>query len=194
VRTTQDGAAAVEPLSQHVAHTVETVASVRTKVQGQITRQQRAIDVFTSALGRPRTLYIIVGIVGAWCAANALMARPLDAPPFFWLQGGMGLSAMLMATVILITQNRQTREAEQRSQLELQVNLLIEKKVAKLIDLMEELRRDLPNVQNRVDRTAEAMTETVDAVAVLSVLEQTIDDPSDRKDKGPGVGTEPPEG
>lgn len=167
-----------DPLSQHVAHTVETVASVHSRVQGQVTRHQRAIEVFTTALGRPRTLYIIIGIVGAWCVGNSLLASPIDRPPFFWLQGSMGLSAILMATVILITQNRQTREAEQRAQLDLQVNLLVEKKVAKLIDLIEELRRDLPNVKNRVDEAANAMTETVDAVAVLSALEQTIDDPA----------------
>ena len=170
-----------DPLSQHVAHTVETVASVHTRVQRQATRHQRAIDLFTAALGRPRTLYIIIAIVGGWCAGNALAIFPIDPPPFFWLQGGMGLSAILMATVILITQNRQTREAEQRAQLDLQVNLLVEKKVAKLIDLLEELRRDLPNVKNRVDQAANAMTETVDAVAVLSALEQTIDDPGGPK-------------
>jgi len=176
-----DHVAAADPLSQHVAHTVETVASVHSRVAGHVTRHQRAIDVFTAALGRPRTLYIIIGLVGGWCLGNSLLASPIDRPPFFWLQGSMGLSAILMATVILITQNRQTREAEQRAQLDLQVNLLVEKKVAKLIDLLEELRRDLPNVKNRVDEAAKAMTETVDAVAVLSALEQTIDDPAHPK-------------
>jgi uncharacterized membrane protein len=181
--TTSEGdhPAPADPLSQHVARTVETVASVQSRVQGQVTRHQRAIDILTTALGRPRTLYLIIGMVGGWCVANALLASPIDPPPFFWLQGSMGLSAILMATVILITQNRQTREAEQRAQLDLQVNLLVEKKVAKLIELIEELRRDLPNVKNRVDEAAKAMTETVDAVAVLSALEQTIDDPGGPK-------------
>jgi uncharacterized membrane protein len=181
VTAERDRAAPPDPLSQHVAHTVETVASVQSRVQRQVTRHQRAIDVLTTALGRPRTLYVIIGLVGGWCAGNALRASPIDPPPFFWLQGSMGLSAILLATMILITQNRQTREAEQRAQLDLQVNLLVEKKVAKLIDLIEELRRDLPNVKNRVDEAANAMTETVDAVAVLSALEQSLDDPASSK-------------
>jgi uncharacterized membrane protein len=185
VTTESDPQGSGDPLAQHVAHTVETVASVHSRVAGQVTRHQRAIDVFTAALGRPRTLYIIIVIVGGWCGGNTLLASRIDPPPFFWLQGCMGLSAILMATVILITQNRQTREAEQRAQLHLQVNLLVEKKVAKLIDLLEELRRDLPNVKNRVDESAKAMTETVDAVAVLSALEQTIDDSASQK-PGPG--------
>ena len=77
-----------------------------------------------------------------------------------------------MTTMVLITQNRQTHDAEQRAQLDLQINLLAEQKVAKLIALLEELRRDLPIVQDRVDRAAEAMTEPVDPHAVLSALQE----------------------
>ena len=75
---------------------------------------------------------------------------------------------MLTATLILITQNRQTQEAEQRSQLDLQVNLVAEQKIAKVIELLEELRRDLPTVRDRVDTKADAMARSVDAGAVLT--------------------------
>ncbi len=64
--------------------------------------------------------------------------------------------------MVLNTQNRQGRHAEQRSHLDLQVNLLAEQKIAKLIALVEELRRDLPQVRDRVDHVAEAMKESVD--------------------------------
>jgi uncharacterized membrane protein len=169
-----------EPLAEHVAQTVDRVASIRVRAEKQITRHQRAIELVTAALGRPRTLYVIIVIVAVWCVANALSDRPRDPPPFFWLQGTIGLAALIMATLILITQNRQTREAEQRAQLDLQVNLLTEQKVAKAIELLEELRRDLPNVVNRVDLEAEALTKTVDPAAVLSALEQTLEVGSDR--------------
>jgi uncharacterized membrane protein len=168
----------MSPMSEHVAQTVETVATMRARAQSQVTRHQRAVETFTAAFGRPRTLYLIAVIVAGWCAWNGLGPQPIDPPPFFWLQGGVGLSAVMIATLILITQNRQSREAEQRSQLDLQVNLLAEQKIAKVIDLMEELRRDLPNVKNRVDLAAEAMTQSVDAGAVLSALEQTLETPS----------------
>lgn len=42
------------------------------------------------------------------------------------------------------------------------MTLLVEQKVTKVIALIEELRRDLPSVQNRVDSQAEAMQEVVD--------------------------------
>jgi uncharacterized membrane protein len=77
-----------------------------------------------------------------------------------------------MTTLVLITANRQTRNAEERSHLDLQVNLLAEHKVAKLIGLVEELRRDLPMVRNRVDREADVMQEAVDPHAMLDALER----------------------
>ena len=170
---------AQDELSEHVAHTVQTVASLRSRAQGRVSRQQRAVEVFTAALGRPRTLSAILALVVAWVGLNLTLPRPPDPPPFFWLQGAVGLAAMLTATLILITQNRQTQEAEERSQLDLQVNLVAEQKIAKVIELLEELRRDLPTVRDRVDPKAEAMTRSVDAGAVLAALEQTLETPGD---------------
>ncbi len=166
-----------EELSEHVAHTIQTVASLRSRAQEGVSRHQRAVELFTAALGRPRTLYAILLVVVAWTGLNLALPAPIDPPPFFWLQGSFGLAAMLTATLILITQNRQTQEAEQRSQLDLQINLVAEQKITKVIELLEELRRDLPTVRDRVDAKADAMTQAVDATAVLAALEETIDGP-----------------
>ena len=43
---------------------------------------------------------------------------------------------------------------------ELAENLLAEQKIAKLIALMEELRRDIPTVKDRFDPEAEAMQQS----------------------------------
>ena len=160
-----------------MAHTIQTVASLRSRAQRRVSRHQRAAELLTATLGRPRTIYAILLLVAAWTALNIALPQAPDPPPFFWLQGAVGLAAMLTATLILITQNRQAKEAEQRSQLDLQVNLVAEQKITKVIELLEELRRDLPSVRNRVDSKADAMTEAVDATAVLVALEQTLEGP-----------------
>jgi uncharacterized membrane protein len=51
------------------------------------------------------------------------------------------------------------------------VNLLTEEKSSKIISLLEELRRDMPNVSNKHDREAEEMAKPADAKAVLSAIE-----------------------
>ncbi len=161
---------------------VETLASLRARAAHGVSRHQRRIERVTALIGRPRSLYLILTLVATWLAYNGLGsrlgARPFDPPPFSLLQALVAIGALLVTTMVVITQNRQTAHAEQRAELELQVNLLAEQKVAKLIALVEELRRDLPSVRDRVDQAAEIMKEPVDPHAVLSALEQTVDGPS----------------
>jgi uncharacterized membrane protein len=158
---------------------VEPVASLRQRTERGVSVHQRRIERATAHIGRPRSLYWILAVAFAWAgfnlAAPSLGGRAFDPFPFPFLQGLVGLSALLMTTIILITQNRQTASAEQRAQLELQVNLLAEQKIAKLIALIEELRRDMPSVRDRVDQVAETMKAPVDPHAVLSALESTLE-------------------
>jgi len=108
--------------------------------------------------------------------APLLHVRRIDDPPFFWMQGLLGLVGLLMTTVVLITQNRQGKLAERREQLELQMSLLTEQRTAKIISLLEELRQDMPNVHNRTDHEADALTKTVDPHEVLAVLEAKLEE------------------
>ncbi len=163
----------------NINENVDTLASLAERAERNVSSHQRRIERFTAQLGRPRSIYVIAAFAALWTAVNALGpylgVRPLDPPPFAWLQGVISFSALLMTTIVLTTQNRQSRHADQRAQLELQVNLLAEQKIAKIISLLEELRRDMPTVRDRVDEVAEIMKEPVDPHAVLSALEQTMD-------------------
>ncbi len=166
----------------HIAHTIETMATLHAEAEERVGHVQKRIERLTASVGRPRSLTIIVGGAVAWAlfniAAPWMGASQVDPPPFFWLQGLIGLCALFTTTMVLTTQNRQAKRAAQRAHLDLQVNLVAEQKIAKLIALLEELRRDLPSVKNRVDTVADAMTEAVDPHAVVSVLEQTLETPS----------------
>ena len=165
----------------HIAQNVETIAALRARVEENVGIHQRTIERVTASLGRPRTLYFILAFVFAWVGFNilapGLRVRAFDPPPFDLLQALIALGALLMTTMVLTTQNRQTKHAEQRAHLDLQINLLSEQKAAKLIALVEELRRDMPTVRDRVDPVADAMQEAVDPHAVLTAMEETMEDP-----------------
>ncbi len=164
----------VDPIAQNI----EAIANLHSKTERKVGRTQRTIERVTAFLGRPRFLAFILVFVLLWILANDLANRlgynTFDPPPFYWLQGMVGLSALLMTTMVLITQNRQNMVTEQRRRLDLQVNLVVEQKVTKLVELIEELRHDLPDVQNRHDPEAEAMKEPVDPHQVLKTLNQMV--------------------
>lgn len=142
---------------------------------------QRAVDRLTALVGWPGfVLVLTVGIL-LWIAGNlAAMAaglRPVDPPPFFWLDGCIAGAALYVAALILSTQRREDKLAGQRSRLILEFALLNDQKLSKLIELVEEVRRDNPMIVNRVDDEAEAMSTPSDHRAVLDAIKDSEDTP-----------------
>ncbi len=158
----------------HVGHKIQTIAELFAKDERRVGRHQLAIERITDAVGQPSTAYVLALVFVGWMIGNYLAPRfgvhPLDPPPFSWLQVATCIAALLMSVTILTTQNRVAKVAQQRAQLDLQVNLIAEEKIAKLVSLVEELRRDLPQVKDRRDSLADAMTEAVDLDAVAGKL------------------------
>jgi len=152
--------------------------ALKARADHSIYRHQKMIEHLTGALGRPLTFYLTLGIVFAWVTINTLLLGTkyvLDVPPFFWLQGVASVGGLLMTMLILITQNRQQKHQEQRFSVDLEINLVSELKITKLIQLIEELRHDLPSVRDRVDLQAEAMKTATDPHAILSAIEASDD-------------------
>jgi uncharacterized membrane protein len=162
----------------HVNEAIEEVAGLHGQAERSVPVHQRRIEQLTGALGRRSFLNATILVVVAWIGVN--VALPLlghgafDPVPFHLLHLVLTVGALLMATVVLSTQERQIRVAEKRGHLDLQINLLSERKIAKVIALLEELRRDLPNVRNRADSEARAMAQRTDPQVVSEALEESI--------------------
>jgi uncharacterized membrane protein len=167
---------ATESLSDHIDQNIEAVVALQKREWDRVSASQRRLEQVSRFVGRPLYLVGLLCVVVAWVSFNlgaGIFHRiPFDPPPFAWLDTVLTLIALLTTTVVLIAQNRQTKLEQQRSHLDLQVNLLTEQKVTKVIHLLEELRRDLPIVENRHDAQATLMQEGADAAQVLSALHE----------------------
>jgi uncharacterized membrane protein len=157
---------------------IDKMATLRARHEQRIPPQEHAIASLISSVGRPRLLWaelVIVAVwVGGWCIAHVRGRESFDQPPFIWLQGLIGLSSLLLTTMVLIAQNRERHLNERRVQLDTQMNLLVEQKVAKIIELIEELRLDLP-IRDRRDETAAAMKRATDPHELAAKLEEKLD-------------------
>jgi uncharacterized membrane protein len=157
---------------------IETIVEMRIHAERKVGHHQRIIEKVTNNIGRPQSVYLILLLVILWIMINAfhnyLSLPAFDGPPYSLLQGVLGLSALLMTTIVLITQNRQEKLSEQRRHLDLQINLLTERKVSKIIALLEDLRHDIPSVENHYDPEAQAMKESVDPHTALVSLNKTL--------------------
>src|SRR5580700_2429390 len=159
-----------------ISQNIEAVLEFYTREDQKISRSQRIVERISLFAGQPVFLAFILLLVAAWMLTNVVLRqmgmRDFDPAPFFGLQGILGLGALLTATIVLIKQNRAARLAEQRAHLDLKVMLLTEQKTAKLIDLIEELRRDMPDVKNRHDPEAAALQKSMNPDQVLAALDE----------------------
>jgi len=162
----------VEHVSDSVAETVSAMVEIEQRAEAEISQRQRVAARLTAALGRPRTIDGILIAVAIWVVINLVLKHPVDPAPFFWMQGVIGLGALVMTLLILTTQNRASALGEQRARLALQISLLTEKKVSKMIELIELLRRDDPSIANRFDPVAIEMTMSPDPTAVVEAMQR----------------------
>lgn len=166
-------------LPVHVETTVEAVARFHAAHEGEATPLQRLIERVTRRAGRPAFVAVLTLLVGGWIGLNlsltALGSAPIDQPPFFWLQGAVAVAALYMTIFILTTQRREDELSALRDQLTLELSILSEQKSAKIIGLLEELRRDDPNIADRLDEHADELATPADPNAVLGALKDTQD-------------------
>jgi uncharacterized membrane protein len=170
---------------------IDSVLEVQKRESEQRSSPHRFIDRMSRIIGRPRYLLALFTIAACWITFNLLAPRwglrAFDPLPFQLLGAAVSFAALVSTTVILIAQNRQTRIEQQHAHIALQVNLMTEQKVAKIIDLMEELRRDLPMVKDRYDPQAASFAKETDALQVLTAIEEVglLDDPAEAQPSAP---------
>lgn len=168
-------------LADHVAASVDAIANFHQEHYRSASGLQRAFDAATERLGRPLFVaFVVLGIV-AWVVVAAFHAgRDVADPVFGWLELTATVAALAVAMLILVTQQRQDRLSERRAQLTLELAMLADRKSAKIIALLEELRHDAPSLRNRHDAESAEMATPADPNSVLKALDAKAVGPGDK--------------
>lgn len=166
-----------QDLPPHIQEVVQSIAQIHVDHHENATPLERAIESVIGLSTRPRFLLLLsLGLLG-WVALNTAVFvsgwAALDPPPFFALATAASLGSLYWVILILANQRREDQLAELRAQLTLELALLTEQKSAKLIQLLEELRRDIPIVQDRSDDQADAMAKPADPQLVVEAIKET---------------------
>lgn len=166
-------------LPEHVESTIQAIAALHAEHEASANPAERLADWVTERLGKPASVALLVVFVIAWIGINLglriLHLPAFDVPPFEWLELLLSFAAAFMTIVILASQYRAEVLAGRREQLMLQLAFLSDHKQAKIIALLEELRRDDPSIHDRHDHQAEAMTHTTDPAKILEAIREMRD-------------------
>ena len=164
-------------LPAHIEQTVLAIARLHAEHHKSAPPLQRMVDRLTAVVARPSFIAVVTLVVVAWIAANLVLARfagwRFDGAAFPWLQGAGELATIYITTLVLMSQRHKDELSELREQLTLEIAIMTEQKGAKIIALIEEMRRDSPTLVNRIDRQAEAMATPSDPDAVHTAFRET---------------------
>lgn len=120
-------------------------------------KAEQVSDWIAYTAGSGPVLVLHVVWFGAWVTVNAGVVRgvrPFDPFPFPFLTMTVSLEAIFVALFVLASQNRLARQAEKRSHLDLQIDLLAEREMTAVLQLLQDFARHL-DVQTTV--TAEQL-------------------------------------
>jgi uncharacterized membrane protein len=155
---------------------LEVLSQFKDREEAQISGLQLAIERVSRFFGSPAYFAFAVLFILMWIAVNVWGMhhgwRHLDAPPFFFLQGLVSCNALLLTVAVLIRQNRMAQVAEHRAHLDLQINLLTEQKVTKLLQILDAPRRDLAAQHGRPDDEASELTKPADTHALMHAIKE----------------------
>jgi uncharacterized membrane protein len=110
---------------------------------------------------------------GAWVLLNRKSGFSFDPYPFQLLNLIVSLEAIFLSLFILMSENRSGLQADQRSHLDLQINLLTEDENTKMIQMLQALC-EKQNLSIARDPEILAMAKRTDVTEVLSALTEQL--------------------
>jgi uncharacterized membrane protein len=180
VRATSQGPGKEANLSSSTKDNLEILERLTASEEAAISGMQLVIERVSTFFGSPAYFAFAVCFIVLWVLINAWGAHRgwphVDAPPFFWLQGIVSSNALLLTVAVLIRQTRMLQAAEHRAHLDLQINLLTEQKVTKILRIVDELGRELPERRRRPDEDVSDLTSPADAHAILHAIKKKTDE------------------
>ena len=89
--------------STHLEDTAQSIARLRVDHEQKATRLERMVDRVTARAGSPGFVVLLTAALVSWIGLNSTLLlvgrQPLDAPPFFWMQGAISLGALYMTVL-----------------------------------------------------------------------------------------------
>jgi uncharacterized membrane protein len=107
--------------------------------------QDRIAQAITRFTGSMAFVYVHLALVAGWVAINLgiVPGVPTFDPTFVILATFASVEAIFLSTFVLISQNRAAAEADRRSELDLQTNLLSEHEITRILTLTRAIAEHL---------------------------------------------------
>lgn len=125
-------------VEQLTEQNVESILKLEEAARAERSKSDLVAEAVARFCGSMTFVWVHVIWFGTWIFINLMPGvRHVDPFPFTFLTLVVSLEAIFLSTFILISQNHDTRIAERRNHLDLQINLLSEQENTKMIAMLE---------------------------------------------------------
>lgn len=159
-------------LASVLERNIEALKVRRAREQADASLPDRIALAITRFTGSMTFVYVHLVLVGAWVAINLglVPGAPRFDKTFVILATWASVEAIFLSTFVLISQNRSSEAADRRAELDLQIGLLSEHEVTKLLTLVRAIADKL-QIQEASNPEIEELQRDVAPEAVLDELE-----------------------
>ena len=164
-------------LTPTLERNIEALRKRREEEKARARAEERIAEIIASFAGSMPFVYLHVGIYGFWIIANLGWVpgvMPWDRS-FVVLAMIASVEAIFLSTFILIKQNRMARAESRRADLDLQISLLAEHEVTKLITMVEAIAKRL-NVSTKIEHEVTETDARRRTRSLLDKLDRTGED------------------
>ena len=158
--------------SSAAARNVEEIARLEQGESAALALTERISIGITSAVGTFACAVVHVALLAGWCAWNSVGPERLrfDPYPFGLLTMFVSMEGVVLAILVLITQNRMTAQTDRRDHLELQVNLLAEQEMTMVLRLLSRISDKLGVTVD--DREQNATRQLMEDTNIYQLMEE----------------------
>jgi uncharacterized membrane protein len=145
MKTHGDAEHSTNNLAGVVQRNIASLVEMRKDEERKKGLQEKLADLLTKFSGSMTFVFVHAIWFCVWIAANTglLGSKPFDPFPFSLLTLVVSLEAIFLSTFVLISQNHASRVAEKRAELDLQINLLSEHEITRLLKLIDAVAHHL---------------------------------------------------
>ena len=123
-----------------IRQNIEAVRKMEEEFANRRTLADRIADTIGGFSGTPAFVAIHVLIFGGWMLWNSVPGTPrFDRYPFMLLSVLVNLEAIFLSTFVLMKQNRMSKREDLRAHLDLQINLLSEREMTLVLQLLQRI-------------------------------------------------------
>ncbi len=164
-------------LAQVIEKNIRTIIQLRLKAEDERSPESRIADAVTAFSGSMAFVYLHIAWFAIWVILNTgrFGVPAFDPFPYGLLTMVVSLEAIFLSTLVLITQNRLSMEAERRADLDLHIGLLTEHELTRVLQMLGAIQDKLGIEDHAASELADLEMETKpeDVMAEIERLHQS---------------------